>query len=345
MQPSKLARLLSLVSIRGNGAILLGENIVVDGHLTRGLVRVVTHIHADHVAKLEESIKTFGFIAGTPLTLELIQAMGYKIPRDKILQLPYNITIDIDGDKLTLLPSNHIPGSAQVNVETSHGFRLGYTSDFKQPGTPVMSDLDVLVIDATYGREEWVRPWQNEVEHILVDIVKDGLMHGPVHIYAYHGKLQEVMVILRRHGIDAPFIAPYKVYKLTQVMIKHGLPVSGLILEKTNEALEAVRYGWYVYFAPISQWSLNRASEKGKMTRILLSGWELDDAYRKLNERDWIVSFSDHADFRQLFEYVEESKPRLLIVDSSRAGIVAEEFASKVRRKLGIPAIALPPVV
>ncbi len=330
----------TLVDITASGAILLTEHVSVDGHYPRAHLRVVTHIHSDHVIGLGESIRTSHFIVATRLTHELLEALGYRIPPSKRMILPYSVPIDYDGVKLRLVKSNHIPGSAQVEVEAGDVL-LAYTSDFKQPGTPVIHDPDILVIDATYGYEGWVRPWQNEVEDILVDIVLEALAkeHGVV-IKAYQGKLQKVMHLLRERGVDAPFIAPRRVYQVAKVLANYGMKTD-VLLDTTMEAQEAMKSGWFIYFT--ANGNLQRlVLRRGRPVTIQLTGWELDEPYRKLSEYDWIVSYSDHADYKQTLEYVEEAKPKLLIVDAYRAGKVAELFAHSVEKRLGIKAMALP---
>ena len=333
----QLKKLLRLANISDKGAILLGENFAVDGPAQR-LVRVVTHIHADHIIGLENSIRYSAFILATPITHDLLKAMGYRIPPSKELRLEVGSKIRIGDEMLVFRKANHIPGSVQVEVEINE-YCVGYTSDFKLPGTHIMKDLDVLVIDATYGYKEWNRPWQEEIEELLVDIVVDGLVRGPVHIFGYHGKLQEVMILLRERGLDVPFIAPKRVYDMARVLIGYGYNLDPILLENTREANEVVKDNWYVFFEHTSRSTRIKCRN---CTRILLTGWEFREPFRKIDGNTWIVSFSDHADFRQLVEYVKEAHPKLLVVDRFRGGNAASYFAEYVRRKLGIPAIALP---
>jgi len=334
---TEILRLMRKARVTARGAVLLGETSTIDGHEQGRTIRVVTHIHSDHVLDLRRSIRECGMVVATPITHEMLRVLGYRIPPFKSVPVEYGNTLNIDGEKLTLLRSNHIPGTAQVLVETAEGDRLLYTSDFKLPGTPIVRDADVVVVDATYGYTEWMRPWQEEVEGLLVDIVKDALALGPVGIFGYHGKLQEVMLILRSYGIDAPFIAPRRVYQLTMVLKKHGYAIGDILLHGTREAREAMRDGWYIYFAHMR--AKNHAPCK---TKLILSGWEFREPFRRIGAGEWLVAFSDHADFRQLVNYIDEARPKLVIVDGYRGGRAAVEFAKYVRRRLGIPAITSP---
>ncbi len=332
------AELLARSYISETGAVVLAEGIAADGH-TQGLIaRIVTHAHTDHLVGIRESIREAALIAATPLTLEMLEVLGYRVPRQKRLELTPMRPVQMLDKMVELLPANHIPGAVQVLVEWEDGFRAGYTGDFKQPGTPVMKDLDVLVVEATYGSPRYRRPWDSEIEYLLADLVRDLLVRGPVYIYGYHGKLQEVMKILREHGVDAPFLAPEKVYRMAVVARKYGFDVGEVICTCRREAEEVKKSGWYIYFSHMMS---RRNGAPPNANRVILSGWEFSGPYRQAGPRTWIVSFSDHADFDQLVEYVREAKPKLLVVDGFREG-ASEEFAVYVRRNLGIPAIVMP---
>ena len=340
-----MQRPLEVAAVLETGAIMLGSNIVADGHAHGFSVRVVTHIHQDHIVDLRKSIREASFIAATPLTLDLLEVAGYRVPPSKRLTLPYSVSVSIDGDVLTLRRANHVPGAAETVVELSNGYRIGYTGDFKLPGTDILYELDVLVIDATYGAEEWVRPWQDEIDILLADVVQEGLMHGPVYIYGYYGKIEEIMLLLRRYGVDAPFLVNQRIGRSVAVLERHGYRVGEVVVDGTREALEVRRSGWYIGFRHYSSWRRRRLlppSNGLRPVHVLLTGWEFREPLRRISPREWIVSFSDHADFRQLVSYVEEARPRMLIVDGYRGGRAAAYFASYVSKRLGIPAVVQP---
>ncbi len=337
----RLEDIYKYVNITLNGAILFSSDIAVDGHEDNSIVRIVTHIHSDHIVGLRSSIRKLRYIAGTPQTLDMLIALGYRIPLPKRLELDYEQKIELNEKIVKLVKAEHIPGTAQVYVEFPDGVRVGYTSDFKNPGsgTPVLKDLDILVIEATYGRPDWTRSFKGEVEYLFVDIVKYLLSQGPVIIHAYHGKLQEAMRILRVAGISAPFIASRQTYRIVKALEKHGYRFGEVIYDKSREAQEVMKSNWYVYFTHMNSYSTS--TSRHKVSKIILTGWEFDQPYRRINNHTWIVALSDHADFEQLLQYVEEAKPKILVTDASRAG-APEIFAKEVTRRLGIPSIPLP---
>ncbi len=336
---------MSKATVSKEGAILLGKYVAVDGHFDNRILRVVTHAHSDHTIRLRESLKKMELVIATPITLDILKTMGL-CPRKyakKCLSLDYNLTINVEGERITLKEAEHIPGSAQVLVEDEEGYRVAYTGDFKNPGrgTPIIRDLDVLVIESTYGRPEWTRPFKYEVEYLFVDLVKDLLVQGPLLIYGFHGKIQEVMLLLRSNGIDTPFIASPMVYKITKAIIRHGYFIENVFNIQSLEAKEIIRDRWFIGFFHAN--SNSRVENYGirKYNKIILTGWEFREPYRRVDYRTWIVALSDHADFEQLLEYVRESNPKIVVVDTYRQG-AGETFAKEIRRRLGIPAIPRP---
>lgn len=325
--------------VRGNdhGVISIGT-VDIDG-VDDGRVRIVTHAHSDHTVGLNKSANISEKIVATPLTLEWLPVIGQRLPRHKLVPLNYGEVIRAGDLTIRFHKAVHIPGTAQVTVEFPDGITLAYTSDFKRPGegTPILSP-DVLVMDAVYGRPSYRREFDDIIDTILADAVRELLATGPVYLYGYHGKIQEVMELLRKEGVDAPYILPYKQYRLAKIAEKYGHVFGDYVLQGTDEAEDIMRDGWFIYFAHVSS---KRRLNGVIGNHLFLNGWEFSRPYKRIGRNKWLVAFSDHADFTGLLKYVEESKPRLLLVNTPRStgGI---EFAEYVRKKLGIEALLLP---
>ncbi len=327
-----------LLDINRHGGVVAKRYVVVDGH-EKLFLRIATHAHSDHLVSLNKSVNSGVTIVGTALTLEWIRAMGYKVPERLLKPVEYGSAIKVGDVRVTLEKACHIPGSAQVIIETSSGLRVVYTSDFKKPlaGTPVIS-ADVLVTDATYGNPSYVREFDDYIEVILADLVRELLSKGPVYIYGYYGKIQEVMDILRREGIDAPFILPHKQYVLAKIAEKHGLYLGTYLHVNSSEAEDVMRDGWYIFLTHVNS---RKVTGNNLGNHIILSGWEFRKPYRRIGKNVWLVAFSDHADFRGLIRYIEEAKPKEIIVNKVRS-TCGDLFVDYIRRKLGISAFLLP---
>ncbi|MEM4501926.1 MAG: hypothetical protein QXI86_00395 [Ignisphaera sp.] len=329
------------VSIGRRGAIVFPYRVCVDGHEDGCLFRVTTHIHADHIVDLDKSAIYCKHVIATPITLDILKVMGYTIPTNKAVALNYGQSMNIDQDdwlRLSIAKADHIPGSAQVVLDTKDAC-IGYTGDFRAPGirTEILKDLDILVVDATYGDPSYVRESEDAIMNEFVKLLKKLLTEGPVAIYAYHGKINDVMLKLRQWGIDAPYILSSSQWNIYCVLNRYGYGTSDVFHQGSREAEEIMKSGWYIEFALTSRYSFLRR-RKG-ISHVLVTG-----RYGKTVARlggSWVVGLSGHADFNELVYYVDEARPRLLIVDGYRSQY-AHVFSSYVRNSLGIEAIVEP---
>ncbi len=326
-------------SVTRNGAVLLGKHVACDSYDAARPIRVVTHAHYDHLGGLQQSLRRCKAVVMTSATQDLITVLQGQtsLMHGNVYSLNYGETLPYDGERVTLHPADHILGAAQVLVEDKDGARIVYTGDFRMSNTPVL-EADVLVLEATYGNPFQVRPFKRIVESALVSLVESALKNGPLYIFGYHGKLQEVMQILYENDIEAPFILPEKVFRAAKVCERYGMRVGKVLSADEEEAMEiAERNEPHVAF-----YHMNSKRYVGTdCLRICVSGWEFSGPRRQIAPNEHIVALSDHADFRELLQYVSESKPKLVITDNHRVGD-AVVLAREIEKRLGIPAQALP---
>ncbi len=321
------------VDVDRKGAVLLGKSVACDAHAARR-IRVVTHAHRDHLWELSKSLKFCEKVVMTPATRETVEILwGKKLPQEKLLLLQYGEATNVGEARLRLHPADHIVGACQVELETEVG-RMVYTGDFRLPGTPILQ-ADFLVMEATYGNPSNRRPFEREIERLLLQLVQQELRNGPVYIFGYHGKLQETCKILSE--LRVPVLMPSKVYKIAKVCEKYGMKLGDYFLEGSLESQEIFRSREFV--------ALHHMSDRGRfgadVTRVYLSGWEFRDPVKKLGRREYVVALSDHTDFDGLIQYVRESSPRLVITDNYRIGD-AKTLAKEIKRRLGIEAFPRP---
>jgi len=321
-------------------SISIGKYYAVDGFSAKP-IRVVTHIHSDHLMGLKDSLRFSSFIVGTPLTLDLIEEIALQDSETRDLfkakkkPLNYGEKLEFYDSSLTPLENDHTFGACQILVEVD-GVRVGYTGDIKLGGkTRIMKDLDVLIIESTYGSPRYRRPFKQSVQEVLIDTVRYGLRrYGIVHIYGYHGKLQEVMLYLRSNGIEEPFLMPENVFRATRILEKHNVLIGNFHKEREKDSFEQ-----YVLFKHFNQAKYRRID--GSVLNIILTGWEFENPGRKIDEHTWVIALSDHADFDDLITYVEKSDPQIVVIDASRNG-KPFELAEELARR-GFITFVLPP--
>jgi len=199
------------------GAVQLGKYVACDSFDETRPLRVVTHAHADHLMGLSQSLENCKKVLMTPATKDLVNVLRSQItPAKSVIEtLDYGRTLQHNEERITFFKADHILGAAQVLVEGHEEERIVYTGDFRIDQTPVL-ESDTLVIEATYGCPDCKRSFNVDVKEQLVSKVKQGLEHGTVYVFGYHGKLQEVMQILNSTDIKAPFVASGKVFQISE---------------------------------------------------------------------------------------------------------------------------------
>jgi len=326
-------------TITSKGAILLGKHVACDAFDETRPLRVVTHAHADHMTGLKQSLSTCEKVLMTRATKDLIDVLRGPIflMGGFVETLNYGKTIQYEEERITLFPADHILGAAQVLVEDAEATRIVYTGDFRIDGTPVL-DADILVIEATYGNPTCKRIFKRDVKDKLISTIERGLRQGAVYVFGYHGKLQEVMQILRKANIKAPFIMPERVFHVSKVCQAHGMHLGRLMLSDEREARELLeRNSSCIVFYHMN----SRNKIYHDVFCVCVSGWEFNSACRQISTNEYVIALSDHSDYDWLMEYIRRSKPKLVITDNYREGH-AETLAKEIHKHHAITALALP---
>ncbi len=319
--------------------MLLGNHVACDAYDETKPLRVVTHAHADHMMGLQQSLRHCERVLMTKATRDLIAAMmgQFSLTNGPVETLEYGKTMQLEEENLTFFPADHILGSAQVLIDDAEGTRIVYTGDFKIENTPIL-ETDILVMEATYGNPSCKRAFKKDVKRTLISLVEQGLKQGAVYVFGYHGKLQEVMEILRDAGIKAPFLAPERVYHVSRVCEQHGMHIGPLMLSDELNGKELLESN----YPCVAFYHMNSQAKVGQNAfRISVSGWEFNLPQRQTGTRQYTIALSDHSDYTELIQYVQRAKPRQVITDSYRDGH-AEALAHEIRKNLAIPATALP---
>lgn len=330
---------MTLARIVPGGAILLCQQVSCDGFAWNHPTRVITHAHEDHLRDFEVSLGNQASILMLPATLDLVYAIkgSHLLRRRNLIPLDAGKTVETGKARITLLPANHILGSAQVMVETQDGKRVGYTGDFWWP-IDVMPGLDELVVDATYGNPDYVRDYKEEqVVEELTELVDSLLAQGKrICIKAVTGRLQYVMQLLQPR-LKRPFIASKRQSGIAKVYGDYGCLADQILDRNGQDAQKIIANNEpFVAFHHLAE----RIPETDYDAFILVSAYMVPrekpvvprgtNAYR--------VALTDHADFNSTIAYVEKAAPKLVITDNSRGGD-AKTLAEEIRGRLKIPAI------
>lgn len=339
--------LLDLAKVRPWGTILLGRRVRCDGvgsieeDVVNRKLSCYSHIHADHIAGFHDSLQDSDNVLVTKETLELL--IRWKGPwlkrRSNLIGVDFHHTTEFRGDKITLLPSGHMLGSAQILVE-SNGIKAMYSGDFNMPGATTIDSVDVLVLDATHGEiDSHPHPHTERQLDYIERLVSERLGEGmPVLVRSHRGKLQYLMHHLRnRLSDDIMFVSDVDGIAFADAYGKFAMPCGRLVNEASHEFYTAASAGKKPYVRFSSLQSLALPWERDDM-RTIRVGTRPD--YSNPDKGKYQISLSDHADYDGIMRYVSSLNPRLVLVDNTRASeSAATGLAEGIRDRLGIEAI------
>jgi putative mRNA 3-end processing factor len=250
--------------------------------------------------------------------------------------LEYDTPLTYGDEKITLIKADHILGASQVLVEDAGGIRIAWSGDFRLEGTHAV-DCDVLVVEATYGRPSCRRNFEVDVRSLLVEMIEKQLRGGTVYVFGYHGKLQEVMKILRDAEVQVPFVMPELVYEITQVCQTHGMSLGPISHSADKEGCELLEGN----LPCVAFYHMNQRKNIGlRNARICVSGWEFQKPCRQISDREHLIALSDHSDFDGLIEYVKRTHAKQVITDNFRSD--GDALAKEISRRLGVSAVSMP---
>ena len=304
-------------------------NLWLDPHEPQIDKVFVSHAHSDHIALHRE------IILSAP-TAKLMRARLVGNWREHVLEFGEARRFE-NGETafdLTLLPAGHIFGSAMALLRT-RGVSVLYTGDFKL--RPSLSAelcqphaADILIMETTYGRPQYVFPPTAEVLKGVVRFCREALDNSETAVLLGYslGKSQELLCSLGDEGL--PLMLHGAVYKLTQIYEQFGQCFP------KYERYDAGSAQGKVLLCPPNVVNSVMLRNLGKTRTAILTGWAVDSNCRFRYQCDAAFPLSDHADFNDLIEMVKRVQPKKVFTLHG----FAADFAQTLR-ELGYEAQAL----
>ena len=286
---------------------------------------VISHAHSDHTARHQRPVVT----PNTRLLLD-----DYLKNTEPVV-LPYGEPLETPAYTLTLHPAGHCLGSAQALVQSkATGERLLYTGDLRTRPSPTNEPLqpaecDVLVIESTYGRSDYVFPPEEQVLATAVRTLRSWLSRGerPVVQGWRLGKAQEILHHLLAEGFSVA--VEESIYRGVEAYRQAGVEFPGPVSLFNGHWPE----GAIALFPPGNRSEALR-DYRGK--RIMeLTGWAASDQRSWRSRADASLPYSDHADYNELLDYVQTVRPRQVYTVYG-----FPELSAKLR-SIGYPAVHL----
>jgi Cft2 family RNA processing exonuclease len=275
----------------------------------------VSHAHSDHVARHKK-------ILATPETVIIFRKRYSRVMSHAV---PLGQRTRVQGIDVELFSSGHILGGAQIMLH-HNGQKIVYTGDFKLRKSATVQPIeikkcDVLIMETTYGRPEYIFPDRDVSIELMIDFIKSARVSGytPMIIAYSLGKAQEALKIIGEAGYPASL--HQSVYEMTMLYVKCGLQFNDF------ELFDRETYSDKVLIAPPG-WRRN-PDMKGlrRVKACMLTGWGVGDIPR-WSGAESTIPLSDHADYNDLMEYVERAEPRKVLTMHG-----FKEFASDLRKR------------
>ena len=292
-----------------------GETVVCDARRPTGDVNVLSHAHGDHLYSGASAS-----VVASSLTAAVAAARGNGDPPELT-----------DHEAVTLLDSGHVAGSRAALVDDGET-RFLYTGDVSTRDRAFLSGfepvpVDVLIVESTYGRPEYVFPPQAEVESAVVDFL-DETADRPAGVFGYaFGRVQTAQLLAKRADRDGALYVTDEVARVNEVVEAHLGVTFGAERWTAVATLEPgdvlVRPG-----SPRSAGVPDLVESSGAVT-VGLSGWAQTGAFRYGRGFDAAFPLSDHCDHDELVALVEAVDPEVVYTHHGFAADLATALASR----------------
>lgn len=282
-----------------------GITLNFDGNM--GDYNFISHAHSDHIFSKGRNI------IASDETISLASQKFKKPSFERAETVPFEVS-QIDN--------GHILGSRAFLINSDS--KILYTGDFSIRDRYFMkgfkpSKADILIIESTFGKPEYVFPSFNETMKEAKDFVEDTIKNGSkVSLLGYSlGKAQILSKFAEKIGSVG---ASDEIRQFNNIYRNFGIDLKPF---ESNENCD-------IFLAQ----SLSKALKNS--VKIGFSGWAVESQYNFSNRIDKSFVISDHADFYDLVKTVKSVSPDKVFIQHG----FSAEFSSFLRAE-GFEAVPL----
>lgn len=273
---------------------------------------IITHAHADHAVPGHRKV------LATKQTIEIMKLRFGEGCAKEFQILDYGEKVNINNFLISLFPSGHILGSAQVLIENKNT-KIVVTGDYKTVKDPTACDFEIkqcntIVTEATFGLPIFKHPDPDgEISKLLESLKKNKNVVHLVGVYAL-GKAQRIIKLLRNKGFDEKIFIHRALEKICNYYEYEGIKLGKLeVITKNNQDTN-----YKVVFCPPSalkdRWS-RRFDDK---IICQASGWMSIKQRVKQSLVELPLIISDHSDWYELTNTIKESNAENVWVTHGR---------------------------
>lgn len=275
---------------------------------------IITHGHADHARP------GHGEVFATPQTLQIMQIRYGDDFCDSPRALEYNQSIDIKKGKLHFAPAGHILGSAQAVIDYGQ-HRLVLSGDYKRHHDPTCQAFevvpcDVFVTEATFGLPVFKHPFIDDEMKKLLDSI--ALFKDRCHLVGVYalGKCQRLMLSLRAIGYHKTIYLHGALIKLCEFYESQGIALGDW--QAVSEIDDFKSLKGELVLAPPSALNDRWSRKLPNVITAMASGWMQIRARSKQRKAELPLIISDHCDWPELIQSINEVNPQEVWVTHGR---------------------------
>ncbi len=272
----------------------------------------ISHAHTDHIAWARGKVKT---LASRETAMVLQARDGIRL----------NYVESVDG--MEMLDAGHVIGSKQLRVEAD-GNVVTYSGDFQMQRSEVAAPIqvkqaDIVILDSTYHYPGVVFDSREEVISAMHKYISDKLEKGIVLFGAYpFGKSQEIIKICNNIGV-APLVNR-RICLINRVYQECGISLDYISMMDSESEYSKSMNGNFVAVVDSNKLDMVRdrlaIKLRKKVYTAVATGWAKTMRYNT----DVQFALSDHADFEQATQYIDQCGAKAVYTK----GYGAEAFAA-----------------
>ncbi len=276
---------------------------------------VITHGHADHARAGHAAV------LATPETLAIMAARyGETFCRSR-QPLALGETVSLDGVSVSFVSAGHVLGSAQA-VVSHKGLTIAVSGDYKRRPDPTCAPFEVprchvYVSEATFALPVFRHPEPDaEIDKLMKSLARNPDRAHLVGAYSL-GKAQRVIKLLREAGYGETIYIHGAAAKLCALYETLGVAL-GPLASATVERGKKGDFAGAVVVAPPSSFADAWARRFPDPIACFASGWMRVRQRAKQRGVELPLVISDHADWDELTQTVQDIRPEELWVTHGR---------------------------